>query len=199
MDIQKWEIAQAAAAKIVDDGMSWASAKRHAAEDLGFSARTALPDNAVVLQAVREHIALYCPTEQAEALRDLRAVAARWMRRMAAYRPHLTGAVWLGVATHWSDIHLDLYCDDPKMPEIDLLNQGIAFDTGESTGAKGEPLAQLIVLERPTGWTSGVAVIMTLRDADDVRGALKADKHGQAPRGDLEDLLILMNESEPTP
>lgn len=199
MDIQKWEIAQAAAAKIVDDGMSWASAKRHAAEDLGFSARTALPDNTMVLQAVREHITLYCAAEQAEALRDLRAVAAKWMQRMAAYRPHITGAVWLGVATHWSDIHLDLYCDDPKMPEVDLLNQGISFDTGESTGAKGEPLAQLIVLERPTGWTSGVAVIMTLRDADDLRGALKADKHGQAPRGDLEDLLILMNESEPTP
>ena len=196
MDSIKWEIAQAAASKIVEDGMAWAAAKRHATEDLGLPTRTALPDNSLVLQAVREHIAIFGGEEQARALHDLRALAAQWMRRMAAYRPHVTGAVWLGIATRWSDVHLDLYCDDAKVPEIDLLNQGMNFDTGEGTGVRGEPVPQLIVLERLSGWDTSVAVIMTLYNADDLRGALKADKTGQAPRGDLNALEKLINESE---
>ena len=179
----KWEMAQTAAQHIVDEGMAWGAAKRHAAESLGLNHRTDLPDNDTVLEAVRDHIALFCPDSQAQTQCDLVKVALVWMDRMAQYRPHITGAVWLGIATQWSDIHLDLYCDDPKMPEIDLLNKGVPFETGQTTNAKGQDVAQLIVLERPVGWPHGVAVIMSLHDADDIKGALKT-KDKQPPRGD---------------
>lgn len=189
MDQLKWEIAQAAAAKIVDDGKPWSTAKRQAAQDLGLPVRTALPGNDLVLQAVREHIVLFCPQQQAQALALLRDLALRWMRRMSAYRPHLSGAVWLGVATRWSDVHLDLYCDDLKMPAIDLLNQGVDFDTGETPGARGQSVPQLIVLQRVADWPQPVSVVMSLHDADDLRGALQAHKSAQAPRGDLDAVL----------
>lgn len=191
----KWEIAQLAAQHIVDEGMPWGAAKRHAAESLGLSRRTDLPDNDVILKAVREHIALFGGEAQIQIQRDLMAVAFTWMERMANYRPHITGAVWLGIATQWSDIHLDLYCDDPKMPEIDLINKGIAFDTSQATGAKGQDISQLVVLERPPGWQHGVAIVMTLHDADDIRGALKPQKDGHAPRGDATALRRLWGEN----
>jgi hypothetical protein len=196
MDSTKWEIAQAAARRVVDDGMAWGAAKRHAAEDLGLSPRTALPDNDMLLEAVKEHISIFCAEEQAQALLALRQLACTWMQRMTEFRPHITGAVWLGVATHWSDIHLDLYCDDTKMPAIALLNHGQAFDTSQTTDSKGHDLEQLVVLERLPGWHTGVAVIMTVRDADDLRGAIRADPHsGVAPRGDLAALQRIL-ESE---
>ena len=69
------------------------------------------------------------------------------------------------------------------MPEIDLLNKGVPFETGQTTNAKGQDVSQLIVLERPVGWQHGVAVIMNLHDADDIKGALKT-KDKQPPRGD---------------
>lgn len=188
MDGVKWEIAQAAAAKIVDDGMPWASAKRHAAQDLGLPTRTALPGNDLVLQAVREHIALYCADTQPQQLFELRQLALRWMDRMHAYHPYVSGAVWLGIATSWSDVHLDLYCDDPKMPEIDLLNQGLSFDTGEGVGARGEAVPQIIVMAQLPQWRNAVAVVMTIYDANDLRGALKAGASGEAPRGDAKAL-----------
>jgi hypothetical protein len=188
MDGLKWEIAQTAATKIVDDGMSWGLAKRHAAEDLGLPARTALPGNDLVLQAVREHIALFGDEAQAQHLLELRQLALHWMSRMSAYHPHVSGAVWLGIATQWSDVHLDLYCDDPKMPEIDLLNQGLSFDTGEGLGARGEPVPQVIVMAQLPQRRSAVAVIMTLYDANDLRGALKPGASGEAPRGDAKAL-----------
>jgi hypothetical protein len=197
MDGIKWEIAQAAAQRVVDDGMPWAAAKRHAAEDLGFSQRTAMPDNDTLIAAIKEHIAIYCAHEQAQALQALRELACVWMGRMAAFRPHLSGSVWLGIATHWSDIYLDLYCDDTKMPAIALLNQGQVFDTSQTTDSKGHELEQLVVLDRIPGWSTGVAVIMTVRDADDLRGAIRPDhKTGVAPRGDWAALQRLMKETQ---
>ncbi len=187
----KWEIAQMAAQHIVDEGMAWGAAKRHAAESLGLSRRTDLPDNDTTLRAVREHIALFGGDSQAKIQRELMTMALVWMDRMSQYRPHVTGAVWLGIGTQWSDIHLDLYCDDPKMPEIDLLNNGVTFDTGQTTNAKGLDISQLIVLERPAGWQHGVAIIMSLHDADEIRGAIKT-RDGQSPRGDAAALRQLL-------
>ncbi|MDH4052827.1 MAG: hypothetical protein OEU93_14730, partial [Rubrivivax sp.] len=55
------QIAAAAAAMVVDEGMEYAAAKRKAARDLGRrSPRQAdLPSNEQVEDAVREHIAVF--------------------------------------------------------------------------------------------------------------------------------------------
>ena len=50
----------------------------------------------VVEDAVFEYIELFCADTQPAELRALRELALVWMERMAEFRPHLTGAVWLG-------------------------------------------------------------------------------------------------------
>ena len=90
------EIAQAAARLVVEEGLEYDPAKRGAVKLLALPARTPLPGNEVVEDAVREHIALFCADTQPAELRALRRVALGWMDRIAAFRPHLGGAVWHG-------------------------------------------------------------------------------------------------------
>ena len=73
------EIAQAAARMVVEEGLEYGPAKRRAVKLLGLPARSLLPDNDVVEDAVREHIALYCADTQPTELRALRALALEWM------------------------------------------------------------------------------------------------------------------------
>jgi hypothetical protein len=87
---------------------------------------------------VREHIALYCADTQPTELRALRTLALEWMERLAAFRPHLGGAVWHGTATRLSDIYLQLFCDDPKSAEIALINQGVNYEPGSVPGLHGQ-------------------------------------------------------------
>jgi hypothetical protein len=45
-------------------GLEYGPAKRRAVKQLGLSARTALPDNDVVEDAVREYISMFCADTQ---------------------------------------------------------------------------------------------------------------------------------------
>lgn len=191
------EIAVAAAALVVDEGMEYAAAKHRAAR--AFGARVELPDNEALEDAVREHIALFCADTQPAELRALREVAALWMERLAEFRPHLSGAVWRGTATRLSAVHLDLYCDDPKAPEIALINAGIDYDSGSLAragarrgGTQDLPVLSLASPSRALG--ESVTVHLLLHDADDQRGALKPDARGRSWRGDLPALRRLMAE-----
>ena len=131
-------------------GLEYGPAKRGAVKLLALPARTPLPGNEVVEDAVREHIALFCADTQPAELRALRRVALGWMDRMAAFRPHLGGAVWHGTATRMSDIYLQLFCDDPKSAEIALIDHGVSYETGMLPGLHGQPVDTLSVgLSRP--------------------------------------------------
>ena len=193
------EIAHAAAQLVVEQGMEYSAAKRKAAQQLGRSASRSgeLPDNAAVEEAVREYIALFCPEEQAYELAALRELAAQWMRRLAAFNPHLGGAVWRGTATRHSAILLDLYCEDSKMAEIELINMGLRFESGERPGAKGAQAIPLIMLELPCA-ALGDSVVMelSLLDHNDLRGALKPDAQGRSWRGNLQALEALIAASQ---
>jgi hypothetical protein len=178
------ELAQVTARLVVEDGMEYASAKRRAVRQLGLPPRTALPDNAAIDAAVREHIALFCGDTQPAELAALRAIALTWMERMAAFRPHLGGAVWHGTATRHSDVYLQLFCDDPKEPEWALLDRRVDYHPGEVNGWRGVPVPALTVRERSDALAQWVLVHLMVYERDDVRGALKADRQGRKPRGD---------------
>jgi hypothetical protein len=107
------------------------------------------------------------------------------MLRMQAFRPHLSGAVWRGTATRLSNVHLQLYCDDPKEAEIALINLGIDYEVGQTPGPRGEatPVLAVAATSRELGET--VTVQMAVLDHDDLRGALKPDARGRPWRGDL--------------
>ena len=188
------EIAVAAARLVVEEGMDYGAAKRKAAR--AFGRRAALPSSEEVEDEVREHIALFMADTQPAELAALREVALRWMQRLAAYRPHLTGAVWHNTATRLSSVLLDLYCDDAKAAEIALINAGVDFDTGSFERPGREPLEVLTVASPSAALGETVTLHLMLNDLDDQRGALKPDTRGRAWRGDLAALRRLM--AEPT-
>ena len=93
MDTLQAEIAAAAARLVVEEGLEYGPAKRRAARQLGLPARTALPDNDALEDAVREYIDIFCAETQPVELAALRRLALTWMERLAQFRPHLGGAV----------------------------------------------------------------------------------------------------------
>lgn len=192
MDTLKQEIAQRAAALIVDEGLEYGVAKRKAARELAPQARGALPGNDEIEQAVREHIALYCADSQPAELAALRALALDWMERLAPHRPHLAGAVWHGTATRRSDIYIQLFCDDAKSAEIELIDQRIGYRAQAVQGFQGEPVDALTLQLRSEALGAAVALHLLVHDHDDLRGALRPDAQGRSPRGDLAALRRVM-------
>ena len=181
------EIAVAAAQLVVEDGMEYAAAKHKAARKVaGRGVRPGeLPRNEAIEDEVRAYLAIFCADSQPGELRTLRELAARWMERLADHRPHLGGAVWRGTATRNSAIVLDLYCDDPKSTEIDLINQGLDFDVGGDGDADTGSGYVLTLGARSAELNDWVTVHLVLHDLDDLRGALKPDAQGRSWRGDL--------------
>ena len=188
------EIVVAAAQLVAEEGMEYGQAKRKAARALGRHGRSGeLPSNELVEDEVRAHIELFQADTQAAELAALRGLAMSWMLRLAEFRPHLSGAVWRGTANRLSAIHLDLYCDDPKSAEIGLINLGVPFDTDAITTPAGEELAVLSLASRCFGLPDPVTLHLTVRDLDDLRGALKPDARGRSWRGDARALQRLLS------
>jgi len=173
------EIAAAAARLVVEEGMEYGPAKRRAARLLGRTRPTDLPTNDAVEDAVRAHLDLFHADTQPAELDALRRLALAWMDRLAPYRPHLAGAVWRGTATRLSSVHIDLYCDDSKAAEIELINQRVPYD---AVGTEDDPVLSLAVPSRELG--EPVTLHLHVRDLDDLRGALKPDARGMTMRGD---------------
>ncbi|MEG0317451.1 MAG: hypothetical protein RR650_11225 [Comamonas sp.] len=186
------EIAQTAARMVVEEGLEWAAAKRRAVKQLGLPARTQLPDNDALEEAVREYIEIFCADTQPQELRALRELALVWMERVQEFRPHLAGAVWRGTATRMSDIYIQLFCDDSKSAEIALINRNVQYDVTQTSGFNGEVVDALSIssLCKPLG--ENVGVHLMVYDYNDLRGALKPDSQGRRPRGDIDALRQLL-------
>lgn len=186
------EMAAVAARFVVEDGMDYAAAKRQAAQQMGLPSRAPWPDNAALEAAVREYIAVFCAEEQAAELKALRELALVWMERLRDFQPHLGGAVWHGTATRHNDIHLHLFCDDPKATEVLLLNQSVDYAPGTGRGWRGEPVDALTLRVRSDSLGQWVLVHLLVHDRDHLRGALKPDEQGRKPRGDERALRALL-------
>jgi hypothetical protein len=178
-------IAVAAARLIVEEGMEYGAAKRRAARDLRTGGRSPeLPDNDQVEDEVRAYLELFHADTQPSELAELRRIAAHWMERLAAFRPHLTGAVWRGTATRLNSICIDLFCDDSKSAELALIDMGEDYDVSSGAGSRGRVL-DVLNLQLPSHELGGVHLALTVRDYDDLRGALHRDARGRSERGDL--------------
>ena len=197
MDALKEEVAAVAARMVVEEGLEYGGAKRRAIKQMGLPARTALPDNDQVEQAVEEYIALFCADTQPGELRALRVLALEWMERLERFRPHLGGAVWHGTATRRSDIYLQLFCDDSKSTEIGLIDMQVRYEPRTVVGFLGESVDALSVQAYCAELGEYVGVHLMVYDFDDLRGALRADARGRRPRGDTAALRSLMEETNP--
>lgn len=178
------EISASAAQCVVEEGLEYGPAKRRALKALGLPPKTPLPNNDQVEAQVREYIALFCADTQPAELLALRQHALMWMQRLQDFRPYLGGAVWHGTATRLSDIYLQLFCDDEKSCEIELINKGVDFEARTVNGLHGEPVEALSIHSFCKALEEEIGVHLLIYEYDDVRGALKADAQGRAPRGD---------------
>jgi hypothetical protein len=167
------ELALAAARLVADTGLDYASAKRKAAQELLDGRplpRGQLPDNLEIDEALREHLDLY-DSEHAQRVWRMRRAALALMRHLAAFQPYLTGAVWKGIVADHAPIHLQLFHDDVKAVQIDLLNDGLDFEVGElphfRDASRGEVEALRLDWQREP-------VVISLYRHDDLRGALGA-------------------------
>jgi len=180
------EIAAVAARLVVEEGLDFGSAKRKALAQMDLPARGALPDNGLLERAVEEYIAVFCPEEQARELHALRLLAARWMRRVQAFKPFLSGAVWSGIATRRSDIYLQLFCEDSKMTEIELINLNIQFSPRRVKGLFGDPIDALSIHAWSEELGEDIGLHLMVYDLDDLRQVPKCDARGRRMRGDLQ-------------
>ena len=187
------ELLNTASRLVVEEGLEYGQAKRRAAKQLGLPARTALPDNDALEDAVREYIEIFCAESQPVELKALRELALTWMERLPEFRPHLSGAVWHGTATRLSDIYIGLFCDDPKSPEIALINHNARYQAREVTGFHGETVSALSIHSLCEPLRETVGVHLLVYDHDDIRGGLAKDSKGRKPRGDIAALRTLLS------
>ncbi len=185
MTTLKSEIAATAAALVVEEGLEYGPAKRRAVKQMGLPARTELPDNSEIEDAVMEYISVFCADTQPTELAALRALALFWMQRMVNFRPHLAGAVWHGTATRLSDIYIQLFCDDPKSAEIALIEHNVDYEPRTVTGFTGGKVEALSLSGLCKPLNENIGVHFMVYDHDDLRGALKPDAKGRKPRGDV--------------
>lgn len=184
MNLHMQDIAAAAARLVVEDGLDYGAAKRHAVHVLGLLARTRLPDNDIVEAAVREHIAIFCADTQPVQLLALRKLALMWMARLRPLRPYLSGAVWHGTATRLNDVFLQVFCDDAKAAELWLINQGQRYEVGSTQGFQGKQVDVLSFSVPCPDLAENIGVHLVVYDLDDLKGALRSDAQGRKPRGD---------------
>ena len=195
MDTLQSEIAAAAARLVVEEGLEYGPAKRRAVRQMGLGARTALPDNDSLEDAVREYIDIFCADTQPAELAALRRLALTWMERLAEFRPYLGGAVWHGTATRLSDIYIQMFCDDPKSAEIKLIENAVDYTPRTVTGFNGEPVEALSISSMCRDLGEEIGVHLLVYDHDDLRGALRPDAKGRTPRGDLAAVRALVEET----
>lgn len=189
------EVAAVAARMVVEEGLEYGAAKRRAIKQMGLPARTALPGNDVLEDAVRDYIETFCGDTQPGELLALRRLALTWMERLAPFRPHLGGAVWHGTATRLSDIFIQLFCDDGKAAEIMLIDHAVAYVPRTVTGLRGEPVEALSVHSFCDDLKLDIGVHLLIYDFDDLRGALRPTGKGRTPRGDIAALRRLLQDS----
>ena len=186
------EIAASAARLVVEDGLDYAAAKRRAARESGVLSSAVLPDNREIEAAVRTYLNLFHGQTQARELAALRRLALTWMDRLIEFRPHLCGAVWHGTATRNSGIHLDLFCDDPKLTEIAVVNLGLALGSSRQIINRENNVSTVHFIDICSELDSDIDIFMSIKDYDMIRGELRSDRQGRSPRGDAAQLRRLV-------
>ncbi len=172
LQLMRARIAAAAARIMAEDGVDdFSLAKRKAARQLGAESTHALPDNGEIEEALRSYQSLYQGDEQRQRVAALRERALAAMRKFAAFKPYLWGAVLKGTAGRYSDIDLQLFTDDPKAVELFLLNNKLSYEAADERRRVGGQARAVTVLR--LDW-DGVTLNLSVYPANDERVALRS-------------------------
>ncbi len=118
-------IAREAARLIAEGGFDVRQARRKAAKRLGIDDEGALPNDAEIEDALREHQRLFVGGAHDATLRRLRESARDAMDFFAAFQPRLVGPVLDGTADLHSPVLLHLHADDADPVARNLDERGI--------------------------------------------------------------------------
>lgn len=195
MEQLRAEIAAAAARLIAEDGADYGTAKRKAAKQILGNTKIRsdiMPGNAQIEEEVRIYNELFLGESQPARLLHLRKLALRIMEELSQFSPYLTGAVLNGTAGEHSDIHLQLFTDNPKDVQIYLLNKNVNFEVSESAHFKGhsEPIETVSFMWQNEG------IHLALYATDDLRGAVKNTPERRAERANTEMVRSLIMNTE---
>jgi hypothetical protein len=175
-------IAQHIARLMADHGLEQGPARRRAIGEIGEGRRMppgCVPDAHEVDEALREHLTLFDP-DHAARVRHMRVVALEMMARLAPTTVLATGAVWKGIATASAPVHLQCFAEEAKGVHFRLLDMGLDPEVLSlrhfRTGTEIEGLG--------VHWR-GEAILISIYDLEDLRGALVAPAGSTAERGDI--------------
>lgn len=153
MHNDRQEIAREAARLMAEEGYAdWAAAKHKAVARLGMR-RPAMPSNAEVASALREHLQLFAADETRDRLRERRRLAVQIMCHLQSFRPRAAGALINGLMTERSPLEIHLFADPPEQVDIFLTDHNWDYDDAE------------LHLRHPDG--RDIAVPMCLLNTDD--------------------------------
>jgi hypothetical protein len=187
-------IAYLAARLMAEDGIEdYALAKRKAARQAGMPDTRELPANEEIDEALRTYQQIYHAEEHHARLRALRETAARAMRELARFNPHLTGSVLNGNAGKYADINLQLFTDNEKAVELYLIDRGIPYRTAQIRLYSAEGMRTVPVY---TVSDDGTDIELTVLSVIDQRGPLRASPDGRSiERAKLSAVEQLLNEA----
>lgn len=175
---ERSRIAHLAARLMAEDGIEdYALAKRKAARQAGVPETRQLPGNDEIEAALREYRGIYQADSHAETLHELREKAARALRELAAFDPHLTGSVLDGSAGEYADINLHLYTDNAKAVELFLIGRGMPYQGAQTRLYVGDAARAfpVFLLE-----DDGTTIELTVLEARDLRWPVKTSAQGRA-------------------
>ena len=176
-NLTRTRIAHLAARLMAQDGIEdYGQAKRKAARQAGVAETRQLPTNDEIDAALKEYRALF-QQEHAGQLHELRRLALEVMEQFSEFNLQLTGPVLTGSAGRYAAVHFQLYTDNGKAAELNLINRGIDFSRDEQRLYEGGVLlnAPVIVFEY-----QGVEVRITLLSLNNQRAQLKTSPDGKA-------------------
>lgn len=154
-------LAAEAARIYVEDALTdYATAKRKAAERLGLSPRSALPDNAGVEAEILSYQRLFGGAAYLARLAAMRATAVQAMRLLADFDPRLVGSTVSGAISDASRVQLHAFPDKAEMVDVFLAARGIAAEEDERDYRWGDGRVQSIPLARFDAGGIGVDVAL---------------------------------------
>ena len=183
--------AEAARIMVTQAQFNYRIAKQKAAERLGVCARTALPSNVEIENALRAYQAFYGGQQHLRHLQKMREIALRVMRSLDLFNPRLVGPVLDGTADEHARISLHVFSDPPDAVVIHLLDIGQAFSNEQRKIRWHDGnfrQVQLLITN-----VRDIEVELTLFDCIDLRQAPPSPVNGRpqrrAPLAEVESLL----------
>ena len=155
------DLAAEAARILVEEQLTdYGLAKRRAAERLGLSSRSALPDNARVEAEVLAYQRLFGGRAYVERLRLLRQTAVQAMKLLARFEPRLSGAVVTGAISQAHRVQLHCFPDQPELVDVFLAERGFEVEADERDYRFGDGRSERVPLARFEAGEVGVDVAL---------------------------------------